>query len=149
MNDPLAELKDIHLPPPVSSWPLAPGWWALFIIIIIVFATVVYAYMFYKRRHGWRKAALAELAAISNSRDINIEQLANLVRRSAISAETAYRSKAIAAQLHGKHWQSYLQKHMNTDAAYCLAIARYEGKQTISNDILVSEIKNWIKRHCP
>ncbi|MGA1741840.1 MAG: DUF4381 domain-containing protein [Pseudohongiellaceae bacterium] len=33
-EDPLSQLADIHLPDPVSIWPLAPGWW--FVIILIL-----------------------------------------------------------------------------------------------------------------
>ncbi|MBT3527943.1 MAG: DUF4381 domain-containing protein, partial [Porticoccaceae bacterium] len=33
-GDPLAELRGIHLPDPISWWPLAPGWWVLIVIFI-------------------------------------------------------------------------------------------------------------------
>ena len=31
--DPLAQLRDIHLPADISWWALAPGWWALIIML--------------------------------------------------------------------------------------------------------------------
>ena len=34
-EDPLSQLRDIHLPEPVTSWPFAPGWWVLLILLII------------------------------------------------------------------------------------------------------------------
>jgi len=33
-ENPLVNLKDIHLPPPVSFWPPAPGWWILALLMI-------------------------------------------------------------------------------------------------------------------
>ena len=40
--DPLAELKDIHLPQEIHNYPIALGWWilALLILLLIVFAAV-------------------------------------------------------------------------------------------------------------
>ena len=33
-ENPLVNLKDIHLPPPVPFWPPAPGWWILALLLI-------------------------------------------------------------------------------------------------------------------
>ena len=40
MADPLAQLRDIHLPGPVESWPPAIGWWILLAIILLLVLAV-------------------------------------------------------------------------------------------------------------
>jgi len=38
------QLEDIHLPDPVSFWPLAPGWWLLLLLLILLGLAGYYAY---------------------------------------------------------------------------------------------------------
>ena len=47
-NDPLANLRDIHLPGDVSWWPLAPGWWLL--LAVIIGLTMWGIFMWFKKR---------------------------------------------------------------------------------------------------
>ena len=57
-QDPLAQLRDIHLPEPVSWWPPAPGWWLLAVLVLI--ALVAISVFFYKRyqHNSFRRQAL-------------------------------------------------------------------------------------------
>ena len=49
--NPLSNLKDIHLPPPISWWPPAPGWWILAVLIIFLsFFIVFWLLRSYERR---------------------------------------------------------------------------------------------------
>ena len=51
--DPLAKLRDIHLPGEVSWWPLAPLWWGL--IILVLGLLIWFAYSQYRK---YQKAAI-------------------------------------------------------------------------------------------
>lgn len=63
MATPTLELRDIHLPAPVSWWPLAPGWWLLVgVVLLATLGLVLWRRGASTRR--LRRAALAELGAI-------------------------------------------------------------------------------------
>ena len=47
-TNPLAELKDVHLPAPVSIFPLATGWYIVIAIIFILIAVLTWWQL---RRH--------------------------------------------------------------------------------------------------
>ncbi len=40
-NNSLADLKDIHLPAPVSAFPLAPGWYIVLAIMLLVLVLLI------------------------------------------------------------------------------------------------------------
>ena len=57
--DALAGLRDIHLPDPVAFFPLAPGWWGLFGLLLAAAAALIW--LSSRRRRSARRAALGEV----------------------------------------------------------------------------------------
>ena len=108
-TDPLAALKDIHLPEPVSFWPLATGWW---FVIAFGIALSIAAWLYVRRRRrSIRAAALNELQAVRVSYQQNKDsswlalQLSKLIRRVALMR---YPRRDVAA-LHGEQWLEFVR----------------------------------------
>jgi len=107
-SDPLAALRDIHLPPAVSMWPPAPGWWIA--AAVLAAAALAALLLLRRRRLGRRRAALVELEGIAASfaRTRDVEGLAGavsgLLRRVAL-----YRfERGAVASLSGAEWSLFL-----------------------------------------
>ncbi|MEM8682735.1 MAG: DUF4381 domain-containing protein [Pseudomonadota bacterium] len=45
MNPTEIPIRDLHLPPEISWWPLAPGWWVILAIVAIVLVLSVRAFL--------------------------------------------------------------------------------------------------------
>jgi Domain of unknown function (DUF4381) len=61
MPTPGPELRDIHVPQVSMWWPLAPGWWVLFALLV---AVTVAGILVLRQRAAWNRrvdAALADL----------------------------------------------------------------------------------------
>ena len=52
-------LKDIHLPEPITWWPVAPGWWAIFVLLIA--AAIYLAVTTFKRKDNNLTSSLERL----------------------------------------------------------------------------------------
>jgi len=133
--DRLAELRDIHLPEAIGWWPLAPGWWMLFALVLIVIA----ALFFYLRWRDMQKnkpaifstqqvmqAALYELTAIEQAYaelDISSDQAARrsvaaisqLLRRCAVELGRLKNEPNAVAGLTGDAWLNWLDGHWDRD----------------------------------
>ena len=66
-SDPLAQLRDIHLPDTISWWPLAPGWWVLIILLGLVTGWIIVKAVQRKRANLYRRQAFAKLLEIEQS----------------------------------------------------------------------------------
>ncbi|MAZ06397.1 DUF4381 domain-containing protein [uncultured Marinobacter sp.] len=66
-QDPLSQLRDIHLPDPGGFWPPAPGWWILAILGIALVAAVTWQILRRRRRNRWLRSARSELAMLERS----------------------------------------------------------------------------------
>jgi len=58
IGHPLTDLRDYHLPEPVSWWPPAPGWWLLAALVILIAAILSWwRSQRVRRRHASRLAS--------------------------------------------------------------------------------------------
>ena len=60
-DDPLAQLRDVHLPDVPAFWPPAPGWWIIALLVLLLLAWFVYRLARRWYRDAPRRQALAEL----------------------------------------------------------------------------------------
>jgi hypothetical protein len=115
---PALELRDIHLPAPISWWPPAPGWWAVLAVIGVLLAIT----LFFWHRHRQtrlRRAALAELdrllAAHADQPDLPrlTGELSALLRRVCLAAPwLAGPGEPTAAGLTGGAWLEFLERFL-------------------------------------
>lgn len=61
--DPLAQLRDIHLPPAVTAWPPGPGWWVIAAVSLILLAALGWWLVRRHRANAHRRQAGSELDA--------------------------------------------------------------------------------------
>lgn len=109
-NNPLANLRDIHLPPAISIWPPAPGWFVLAGVMLLIAAGIVYYFLrrwmrnkpkriAYKRLCELQKNYIADRQSTKALADIN-----EILKRVVL----VYYPKTESAALHGEAWLSFL-----------------------------------------
>lgn len=138
----LAQLRDIRMPQEIGLWPLAPGWWAL--MLVIVCALVALFSWRLLRRRGTRYLALKELEVLSDDdRHQFAAQLSMLMHR------VARRKDASTAQLSGRRWAEYLSgSGLALQHANYLAEAPYtrQSEDATGGADLRHAVENWIRR---
>jgi hypothetical protein len=109
-GDPLAQLRDIHLPEPVSAWPPGPGWWLLAALLLGTLVALAAWALHRYRSNGWRRQARRELTLAyrewQGGGDAGrfLQQLNEILKRAALNQS----SQAGLAGLCGEDWSRYL-----------------------------------------
>ena len=150
-QNPLLNLKDIHLPPPVSFWPPAPGWWVLVVLLISsLFICGVWFYRQHKKRKPKNEALkiLKDLQTThKNSHDdlASLRNLSNLIRRTAL---TYYKNDTVAS-LQGYAWLEFLDKTGKTKE-FSQGVGKVLGNEVFKRKVnpdmnaLFLLVKKWI-----
>lgn len=136
MQAQLQQLKDIHLPEPISWYPLAIGWWI--VIAVILLGVLIALWWFIAKRQTLKKHVLAELQQLSDKNPVAFSSdLSALLRRVAI-----YHQGQSVQALSGQAWADFLsagQHGMPQNIANALANAPYHG--TLPDDVTLSALR--------
>lgn len=152
--DPLSGLRDIHTPAEISGLPLAPGWWILAALCLVIL--VLGGYWLHRRRklNRYRKDALNLLQQTVEDTESNdskrLQNINSLLKRVAL---VAYPNSGVA-RFHGDNWSHFLQQSapdlkQPAELPDILSTGIYASPslQTGQVKILGDYASNWIKQH--
>ena len=155
----LDNLFDIVVPPPVSWWPPAPGWYVVGALGIALAVWSAWRGWERWRAAAYRRAGLAELRRLErrsgdgSQRDAALREVPALVKRTALAA---YPRETVAS-LSGADWLRFLDRTGHTDAfthgrgtllaelAYDPSVAR--GMDGTAMRELFAVVARWIGGH--
>jgi hypothetical protein len=118
-DDPLANLRDIHLPQEPGWWPPAPGWWLLGALVLLtpILWRMIQAFRGRRRKPRYRSAALQELDQYyqayqsTGGKPAFVQAVSALLKRVALQCH----DPAQVAALSGRQWADFLTQ--DQDAA--------------------------------
>ncbi|WP_028389447.1 DUF4381 domain-containing protein [Legionella fairfieldensis] len=148
----LTKLHDIHLPSPVSWWPLAPGWYLVLFLSLVGLVYLIYICRRTYNNSLAKRQALKLLASLErayrsggNSQIISM-QVSELLRRVAL----VYFARAEVAGLQGEDWLKFLKhtsKNIDTnELRFFLLELPYQPTHKVDLQPLFNGAKTWIKQ---
>ena len=166
LADALSQLRDIHMPADTTGfWPLAPGWWALILLLVAIAGWLLWRYIKKKQLQRHINAALKELdrchetllqqealaAKGSPTADLNKARLDYVNGVNAVLRRVAllHFPASTVASLSGKAWTDFIARqdqrnHFSDEQASALAHGRFARKIQIDSEALYSMARDWI-----
>jgi hypothetical protein len=138
MSDPsdLSNLRDIVVPPAVSFWPPALGWWMVGAACVIAAGFAVAATVRHWLRNAYRREALRALEG-ADGRDISA-----ILKRAALAAFP----REQVASLNGVAWLAFLDRTGGTVFTGTALLALTYGGAG-DRDLVVAQARRWIEHH--
>jgi len=150
----LAQLRDIHLPKPIGLWPMAPAWYVLAgLLMLMVIGGIYYVRLKQQRGRAKREALrlLSEyeqqLAAGQTAATV-AAQVSDVLRRVAL----VYFPRQEVAGLQGQVWVDFLDKtagaplHFKTNQTLLLDLPFQKEGTNADLQPLFANARAWIKQ---
>lgn len=143
----LAQLRDIHLPKPIHWWPLAPGWYVMTIILILISMIMVKTLYRRSMNNRAKRIALQTLAHYQQDKSpLMSAKVSELLKQVAL----AYYPREKVAHLHGEAWLTFLNstaRGVNFDSVRVeLLETPYRTTTMVDLQPLFKTAFNWIKK---
>lgn len=151
-SDPLAQLRDIHLPPDVGYWPPSIGWWLVFSVLLLAIV-----FLFFNIYSRWKKGkakrqAIAYLKTINEQSEHWHIELNTLLKRAALS----YFDVSYVASLHSDAWTNFMASHLPTSkqaefiqVVSSLQASLYSGKRSCDFQSATKQTGIWLNLALP
>ncbi len=146
----LSQLPPIATPPPVSWWPLAPGWWVVMALVAIAITYLILWIIKHRTRTAYKRQALKLLQTIDASQsDRCATHMNGLLKQVCLCAYPQRKTEINRA--YGEHWVNLLNLNsrcsLDPNAATALAIAPYQPNVAFDPKALKATVARWIRSH--
>ncbi len=148
----LSSLRDIHLPPPLNPWIIAPGWWILLgSVLMLGVGLGIYGWRRYHHQRAMREGLrVLELVFEAYAADGDSQRGSAGVSEVLKRVAMAYYPRHHVASLQGEAWFDFLvQTDARVDWALvhdALLILPYQRSQPAGLDDLFVVARTWVKR---
>ena len=151
----LQQLRDIHLPEPVSPWPPALGWWVLLAVGLAALVLSIRKACVYRQTHKFRKVALQQLQTFAEEfqQRQNVQlylQNANSVLRRVLLQTSSLPELTSKS---GAGWSEILrissQYKLDENALFWLSTGCYQSEPDTDIADLHAQIISWVKQYQP
>jgi hypothetical protein len=141
----LDRLHDLVLPPAVAWWPPAPGWYALFFLLLLIVVRLGWRWWKRWQANAYRRDALRLVATAKDA-----PALAELLRRAALATQP----RQVIAGKTGRDWVEWLEQcapEAMPDSVRRLLTAGIYGPMPDAPDLatLRSYAARWLAGHQP
>ena len=150
--NPLDQLRDIHLPEPISWWPPAPGWWLLALVACALLAWLIrFIYRRYKAKH-YRRQALGQLQVLQTETDpqAKLRGLFVLLKQTANCAYPSRQPSSLAIEPFVDFLRFSCDESVfsqSTGELQSLLYAKQSSGQSQDLEALFEDARIWIKSH--
>lgn len=156
-NNPLDQLKDIHLPGTISAWPPAYGWWICTILVIIGLTLLTRWFLSNRKKKRYKVEANALLLEIQQQHQSHQDSLKTLEAINSLLKQTCMTryGRNEAAGLTGEAWLNFLDttldpsgdtKDFTKGPGRCLIYTLYAPNPVAPIEELVELTKKWIAK---
>lgn len=150
-SDPLAQLRDIHLPADISTWPMAPGWWLLLIVAASLLGWLTWLLVKRYRARLYRRQAILRIIQLQQNQGADL--LPALFATLKQTANSAYPERHFSS-LSINDFIAFMQsscnqplfKNLPSNLDNMLYAERPEIDSALTEQLISSAII-WIKQH--
>jgi hypothetical protein len=124
-SNPLAALRDIHLPPNPGIWPPAPGWWLVAIAVplicwLLLFIWKRYAVKMRPAREFRRRILELDIHSSEEQKLVAVQEISRLIRQFVICRY----GREQVANLYGDRWLEFLNGTTKNEPEFTTGIGK-------------------------
>lgn len=141
----LDQLAPLREPTAIGWWPLAPGWWLLLIIGVLLIGILSAALLKLWQKNKYRRVASRQLKTLQAHDRPTVAQINRLLKATALRT---WPEREVAA-LHGAEWLERLgQSAPKAGNSWMRALEQvYRAPSTPASDELLLGTAKWIRHH--